>query len=140
MQIHELDTFVGTLGADVFFAVDDGTETTKLPANNIQPTPMTEQELTDGTETAPRVISPAVLSELKVLVIEKADVNDLPVNISNTSITSDMVCLKSELSNLEAQTADWVIQTFNGELSINAVSGVGIAGGTDIKLYLVKSK
>ena len=32
MQIHELNTFVGTPSATDYLAIDDGTETNKVPA------------------------------------------------------------------------------------------------------------
>lgn len=32
MQIHELDTYIGNLSSTDYLAIDDGTETTKLPA------------------------------------------------------------------------------------------------------------
>ena len=35
MQIHELDTFIGEMSNSVYFAVDDGTETSKVPASNV---------------------------------------------------------------------------------------------------------
>lgn len=37
MQIHELDDFIGTIGSDTLLAIDDGTETTKVPATALTP-------------------------------------------------------------------------------------------------------
>ena len=63
MQIHELDTYIGTPSDSDFLAVDDGTETTKIPITDVGiTTEMTQAEAETGTETAPRVISPAVLN------------------------------------------------------------------------------
>lgn len=63
MQIHELDTYTGTHSATDYLAVDDGTETTKIPLPSVGvTTPMTSAEAIAGSETAPRVISPAVLN------------------------------------------------------------------------------
>lgn len=63
MQIHELEVFVGNLDENTFFAVDDGTETAKLSADNILPVAMTVAEAALGTETATRVIAPSVFKE-----------------------------------------------------------------------------
>ena len=63
MQIHELDTYIGTPSDSDFLAVDDGTETTKIPITDVGiTTEMTQAEAETGTETAPRVVSPAVLN------------------------------------------------------------------------------
>lgn len=35
MQIHELDTYIGNLSSTDYLAIDDGTETTKLPATSL---------------------------------------------------------------------------------------------------------
>lgn len=61
MQIHELDTYMGTPSATDFMAVDDGTETFKIPLPSVGvSTPMTAEEAEAGTVTDPRVISPSV--------------------------------------------------------------------------------
>ena len=62
MQIHEFETFTGTPSESDYLALDDGTETFKIPMTDVGiTTEMTTEELETGTETAPRVISPAVL-------------------------------------------------------------------------------
>ena len=61
MQIHELNTFVGTPSATDFLAIDDGSETTKVPASKVGVnTQMTQAEAVAGAITDPRVISPSV--------------------------------------------------------------------------------
>lgn len=63
MQIHELNTYSGTPGSSDYLAMDNGSETFKVPANELGvSTEMTQAEAETGTETAPRVISPAVLN------------------------------------------------------------------------------
>ena len=63
MQIHELDNFIGTPSDSTYLAIDDGTETNKIPATDLGvTTEMTLTEAETGTETAPRVITPAVLN------------------------------------------------------------------------------
>lgn len=63
MQIHELESFIGTTSESTYLAIDDGTETNKIPATSVGiTTEMTQAEAETGTETAPRVISPAVLN------------------------------------------------------------------------------
>lgn len=67
MQIHELDTFIGTTSDSTYLAIDDGTETNKIPATDLGiTTEMSLLEAEAGTETAPMVISPAVLNSYAV--------------------------------------------------------------------------
>lgn len=61
MQIHELNTFVGTPSATDYLAIDNGTETNKVPATSLGvSTQMTQAEAEAGTLTDPRVVTPAV--------------------------------------------------------------------------------
>ena len=106
MQIHELGAFSGTPGAGDFLAIDNGSETSKVAAN----------ELVDF---------------LKALVIED-EVSSLPKTINNAGITSDMVVLKSELGTPTAQTGDWTVETSDGSLTISGT----VSGTTTVKLYL----
>lgn len=110
MQIHELDNFLGSIGDDTVLAIDDGTETCKIPAN-------------------------AMLNT--VLVLEKTTFSSLPQTFENNSITEDMVCIKAELSNPAAQTGDWTVTT-NGQGQ--AIVSGSINGSTALKLYLMKSR
>jgi hypothetical protein len=145
MQIHELDTYIGTPSETDFMAVDDGTETFKIPLPNVGvSTQMTIAEAEAGTETAPRVITPAVLnsfveSEVNVmptLVIEVASFSSLPQTVTNESITADMVVVNSVLGTPSAQTGDWTVTTANGSATITG----SISGETSLTLYLMKSR
>ena len=145
MQIHELDTYIGTPSETDFMAVDDGTETFKIPLPSVGvSTPMTAEEAEAGTETAQRVISPAVLNsfvESKVdvmptLVIEVASFSSLPQTVTNADITSDMVVVNSVLGTPSAQTGDWTVTTANGSATITG----SISGATTLTLYLMKSR
>ena len=96
MQIHELDNFIGEVGAETVLAIDDGTETMKIPATSL-------------------------LS--KALVVD-ANISALPVTLTNDAITEDMVCIKAELGTPSAQTGDWTVTTADGEATISGtVSG-----------------
>ena len=145
MQIHELDTYIGTPSETDFMAVDDGTETFKIPLPNVGvSTQMTLEEAEAGTETAPRVITPAVLNsfvESKVdvmptLVIEVASFSSLPQTVTNESITSDMVVVNSVLGTPSAQTGDWTVTTADGSATIAG----SISGSTTLTLYFMKSR
>lgn len=83
MQIHELDDFIGTIDDSTHLAIDDGTETYKIPAGNF----------------------------IGVLVVETASISSLPVTITDPNITTDMVCIKAELGTPSAQTGDWTVNT-----------------------------
>ena len=145
MQIHEFDTYIGTPSETDFMAVDDGTETFKIPLPNVGvSTQMTLEEAEAGTGTAPRVITPAVLNsfvESKVdvmptLVIEVASFSSLPQIVTDERITADMVVVNSALGTPSAQTGDWTVTTANGSATITG----SISGSTTLTLYLMKSR
>lgn len=145
MQIHELDTYIGTPSETDYMAVDDGTETFKIPLLNVGvSTQMTVEEAEAGTETAPRVITPAVLnsfvsSEVNVmptLVIEVASFSSLPQTVTNESITEDMVVVNSVLGTPSAQASDWTVTTADGSATVAG----SISGSTTLTLYLMKSR
>ena len=141
MQIHELDTYIGTPSATDYMAVDDGTETFKIPLPTVGvSTEMTLAEAVAGESTEPRVITPAVLNSFvakeSVLVVEVSTFTSLPQTVTNENITSDMVVVNSELGTPSAQTSDWVVTTFDGSLSVAG----SISGSTTLTLYLMKSR
>ena len=149
MQIHELNSFVGTPGAGDYLAIDDGSETTKVEASNLGvTTQMTQAEATAGTVTDPRVVTPAVfkasveslaetVAELReVLVVEFSSFSSLPLTKTNSNITSDMVVVNSLLGTPSAQTGDWTVTTSNGYVSVAG----DISGSTTLTLYLMKSR
>lgn len=141
MQIHELDTYIGTPSETDYMAVDDGTETFKIPLPNVGvSTQMTIAEAEAGTETAPRVITPAVLNSFvtkeSVLVVDVASFSSLPQTITNDNITSDMVVVNSVLGTPSAQTSDWTVTTADGSATVAG----SISGSTTLTLYLMKSR
>ena len=149
MQIHELNSFVGTPSATDYLAIDDGTETNKVPATALGvSTQMTQAEATAGTVTAPRVVTPAVfkasVESLAETVAETREVlvrtivllSSLPYTMTYSKITSDMVVVKAELATPSAQTSDWTVETSDGSLTIDG----SISGSTSLKLYLMKSR
>ncbi len=67
MQIHELQTFTGQAGSSDYLAIDNGTLTKKISADNLGvTTQMTQAEAEAGTVTDPRVVSPKVLHDYGV--------------------------------------------------------------------------
>lgn len=146
MQIHELNTFQGDPSASDYLAIDDGSDTSKIPATKLGVTAqMTQEEAEAGTSTASRVITPKVLHDSieaiagaggGVLVLTNTSFSSLPITITNSDITSDMVCIKAELGTPSAQTADWEVNTSDGSLTVGP-SGA-ISGSTTLKLYLAK--
>lgn len=145
MQIHELNTFSGTPSQTDYLAIDDGTETTKVPATSVGvSTQMTQAEAEAGTVTDPRVISPSVFKAAvenvaetrEVLVISVASFSSLPQTVSNADITSDMVVVNSVLDTPSAQTSDWTVTTANGSATVAG----SISGSTTLTLYLMKSR
>lgn len=64
MQIHELNSFSGTPGETDYLAIDNGSETMKVPANEVGTdttyAAMTQAQAVAGTDTTPKVIAPNV--------------------------------------------------------------------------------
>lgn len=165
MQIHELNTFSGTPSGTDYLAIDDGSETNKVPATALGvSTQMTQAEAEAGTVTDPRVVTPAVFKSsvdalaetvaetvaetaaeaavetiaetLKVLVVIAASFSSLPKQITNENITADMVVVNSVLGTPSAQTGDWRVTTADGSATITG----SINGSTTLTLYLMKSR
>lgn len=74
----------------------------------------------------------------KTLIIESSSVSSLPTTITNSNICSGHMVMKTELSNPSAQTADWIVDTYDGKLVIRSDSSSAISGTTNVKLYLAK--
>lgn len=117
MQIHELDTYTGTPSDSDFLAVDDGTETFKVPMTSVG-------------------VSQKMVDVLPTLVVEVSSFSSLPQTVTNANITSDMVVVNSVLGTPSAQTGDWTVTTANGSLTIAG----NISGSTTLTLYLMKSR
>lgn len=143
MQIHELDLYTGTPSASDYLAVDDGVETTKIPMTSVG-VPMTVEEAVSGTETDTRVVAPTVFhnavesitESLKTLVITRATLSTLPITISDSNITSDMVVVNAVIGTPSAQTGDWTVTTSDGSLTVDG----NIGSSTSLTLYLAKSR
>ena len=139
MQIHELNTFTGTPSSSDYLAVDDGTETLKIPVTEVG-IPMSIAEAEAGTGTEPRTITPEVLntyvSTMSMLVIEVEEFSSLSQVVSDERITADMVVANAVLTNPSGQTGDWTITTAAGHLTIAG----SISGTTGLTLYLAKSR
>lgn len=153
MQIHELNSFVGSPGTGDYLAIDDGTKTMKVDANNLGiTTQMTVAEAEAGTVTAPRVIAPDVLNTFindyvpplvdaeaetfKVLVVTSGSFSVLPLDITNADISATQVVVHSVLSNPSAQTGDWTVTTADGSATVSG----SISGSTTLTLYLMESR
>ena len=95
MQIHELESFIGTTSESTYLAIDDGTETNKIPATDLGiTTEMTQAEAETGTETAPRVISPAVLNGYAV------SKESATINLDTSATSGDDYNLTQVLTDL----------------------------------------
>lgn len=132
MQVHELDPFIGEISEDTVLAIDDGTETMQIPATDLGvTTEMTVAEITAGTGTEPRVITPAVAKALKALVLTyDTDFSSLPLTITDSRITTDMCASKLILSNPSAMTSDW---NFNTDTAGQVTITGSINGSTQIQ-------
>jgi len=152
IKIPNLNTYSGEL-AEGYLAIDDGSETAKVLATKLGvQVQMTQAEATAGTDTDPRVVTPAVFKSSvdalaqavaetvaetrEVLVRTITSISSLPYTMTYSKITSDMVVVKAELGTPSAQTGDWTVTTSDGSLSIAG----SISGSTSLKLYLMKSR
>lgn len=140
MQIHELNSFVGTPGDDDYLAIDDGSTTKKVPATSLGvSTAMTLTEAEEGMETAKRVISPSVLNSfvdgmLSPLSINKVLWSGTPSFMIGTQTISlsekiseqnkGIVLCWSAYVNGAAQDYDWVYH-FVPKWHVAAANGAG---------------
>lgn len=168
MQIHELNSFVGTPGAGDYLAIDDGSETTKVEASNLGvTTQMTQAEATEGLATEPRVITPAIF---------KSSVDSLANAVAETVAGEIAESVASGIAESAAEKREVLVTTFtitslprtvtNSKVSsdmvvVNSVLGTpsaqtsdwtvetydeslrvsgSISGTTTLTLYLMKSR
>lgn len=118
MQIHELNTFVGTPSATDYLAIDDGTETNKVPATSLGvSTQMTQAEAEAGTVTDSRVITPKVLNNFV------GDyVRDLFYPVGSYYETSD-----TSFNPNTAWGGTWV-KEIAGQVHVSAGTGYSVSG------------
>ena len=81
----------------------------------------------------------AEVTKMAVLVVSIPSFRSLPQTVTNSNITSDMVCIKAEIGTPAAQTSDWTVNTSNGSLTISGSINSSIGSG-EVKLYLAKSR
>lgn len=74
----------------------------------------------------------------KTTIVEASGISSIPATITNSNICSSHMVMKTELSNPSAQTADWIVDTYDGKLIIRSDSSSAISGTTNVKLYLAK--
>lgn len=104
--------------------------------------PLTAADLplssSDATKVATKLTGiEADVSALPVLKITFSSFSSLPQTVSNTAITTDMVCIHSELGTPSAQTSDWTVNTDTaGQVTVSG----SISGSTTLTLYLAKSR
>ena len=114
MQIHELNSFVGTPSPTDYLAIDDGTETTKVPATSLGvSTQMTQAEAEAGTVTNPRVISPSVF---------KSSIIDIFYPVGSYYETSD-----TTFNPNTAWGGTWV-KEIAGQVHVSAGTGYAVSG------------
>ena len=76
------------------------------------------------------------IEETKPLVVTTGTVSSLPTTITNSSITSDMEVIKSELSNPNAQSGDIVVTFTDGSATLSGT----LVDSTVITLWLMKTR
>ena len=94
VQIHELNDHVGEVSESEYLAIDNGTNTTRIPATAVGvTTEMTVAEAEAGTEEESRVVTPNIFKLAVNALI--APLADLYVSITNPKYVLDVVVNES---------------------------------------------
>ena len=79
----------------------------------------------------------AYAESLECLVVDVGTISSLPTTKTVAGITSDMVCIHSEIGTPAAVASKWYANTDTpGKVTISGT----ISGSTTLKLYFVKSR
>lgn len=123
--------------------IPSGTEGNSYGAISIYGTNNRRVVLTAGTPSTHRSIefpdkAGTLATEADTMIYVKtiSNVSSLPITVSDSNITSDMVAVNATLSNQSAQIGDWTVSTSKGSLTISG----SISGTTNVTLYLQRSK
>lgn len=104
MKIHELNTYDGTPDDSTYLALDDGSETSKVPATDIYPA-MTQSQITSGVNTVKRVLTaavlkPAIIAVAKTITDKWVDITTPKVNLDTSATSGDDHNLTQALTSL----------------------------------------
>lgn len=134
MQIHELETFAGTPSATDYIAVDDGTETMKIPATSVgaQYSAMTPAQAEAGTDTDAKVISPAVLKSSIEALAPTQTASDVPAEFgTTTTVQSALDALGYDYVVSESASNGWYWRKWNsGKVEAWGNKGLSAVAGT----------
>ncbi len=98
VQIHELNDHVGEVSESEYLAIDNGTNTTRIPATAVGiTTEITVAEIETGTEEEPRVVAPNIFKQAVNAIMNPiiASLADLYVSITNPKYVLDVVVSES---------------------------------------------
>lgn len=104
MQIHELNTYDGTPDDSTYLALDDGSETSKVPATDIYPA-MTQSQIMSGVNTVKRVLTaavlkPAIIAVAKTITDKWVDMTTPKINLDTSAASGDDYDLTQALTSL----------------------------------------
>lgn len=104
MQIHELNTYDGTPDDSTYLALDDGSETSKVPATDIYPA-MTQSQITSGVNTVKRVLTaavlkPAIIAVAKTITNKWVDMTTPKIYLDTSAASGDDYDLTQALTSL----------------------------------------
>ena len=104
MQIHELNTYAETPDDSTYLALDNGSETSKVPATDIYPA-MTQSQITSGVNTVKRVLTaavlkPAIIAVAKTITDKWVDMTTPNVNLDTSAASGDDYDLTQALTSL----------------------------------------
>ena len=154
MQIHELNSFVGTPSATDYLAIDDGTETNKVPATALGvSTQMTQAEAEAGTVTDPRVVTPAVFkSSVDALAENVAEstirqITGFETGNANKAVASSTI---TTVTTVQIPDGEWLLISYmdlgdsgngvyNHVLGLQTVRSTAANGGGSINAMLLSS-
>lgn len=136
VNISDLAQIAAILGNENM-AIEDSSDTLRVTPTQLKGFTIGNTDISMvGNGTVTGAIK-ALYDEQNVTIVTVADVASLPVTKNDASITSNMVCVKAELSNPAVYISADVI-TGVGQVTIGGEDAAYSGGTTDIKLYLMK--
>lgn len=78
----------------------------------------------------------ANIEERRVFLVDVSSFSSMPVTVTNSKITSDMVVVWYMVSRQYAQASDWTVKTYDGYLTVEGTLALGAS--TSMRLVLAK--
>ena len=131
MQIHELNQFSGTPGDGDYLAIDNGTETMKVPANEVGTDTtypaMTQAQAEAGTDNTLRVVAPNVFKP-SVLALMRNMIHLETVAATGTVNANTNAVISASYPTVSGYTPIGIIDVRNSAGASIAITEFAILG------------